>query len=275
MAYLHSPLNDGSPSVEEVYVDLDISKLKFGYFRPGIGIINKTHSHTYNFISDPNSINKLFGSHSWASLGMQLGFNIPSPGESRLDLAVFQNNIGEISSASSHSHGLKISADSLAGLVSVSTLKNNIDLRGLGRFSWGVSNTYGRGKAIQGVDFRLKGMKNKFQFWIIQGEFFEAKISERLHGIAYHPDETLTANYLLIGRQFNKSSHLGIIIDDWSYALKQTKGSSYGFYSAYTPAGDDFVVRFKYLTDKINNKLNHTQTVQFSWALGKHRPQRY
>ena len=54
MAYFHSPINGDPATVEEVYVVFMAAQIKLGYFRPDVGILNKTHRHTINFISSGN-----------------------------------------------------------------------------------------------------------------------------------------------------------------------------------------------------------------------------
>ena len=276
MAYLHTPLDGSQSTVEEVYLNFMISQFKLGYFRPDIGIQNKIHKHTLNFISQPNAIAYLFGSHSWASLGFTFKRNFPTPWESKLGVSLLKNGIGEGDNSKGHSHAISTtSIDSIDGFSSLITIKNQFKILNNKTLSLGLNHVTGREKEISGFDIKFTDRTDQFISWFIQSEFFVGKISNLHHGIAYHPDEILTIGYIMIGRQFNQKYHLGLIVDNWSYKLRRSQGTSISIYGDYAPSGDDLVFRLKLMKDEQITFNGFNGIIEMSWALGSHRPKRY
>ncbi len=276
MAYLHTPLNGYKSTVEEVYLNFMISQLKLGYFRPDIGILNKVHKHTLNFISKPNAISYMFGSHSWSSLGFSYKTDLPLPWESKFGIGLLKNGIGEENNASYHSHELLPAIkDSIDGFSSLVTINNQFKMLNNQTLSIGLNHVTGREKEISGLDIKFIDRTDEFISWFIQGEYFIGNISSLHHGIAHHPDEKLTVGYLMFGRQFDKKYHLGLIIDNWSYHLRQSQGTSISIYGDYAPNGDDLVFRFKLMKDEKIDFNGMNGILEMSWALGPHRPKRY
>ena len=276
MAYFHSPINGDPPTVEEVYVVFMAAQMKLGYFRPDVGILNKTHRHTFNFISSPNAMNYMFGPHSWASLGIKINQELPTPWKSNIGMNILQNGVGEGMNMQDHSHGLSPTyVDSVDGFSSLITLKNQFNLYGDKILFVGLNYIDGRGKEFYGGDFKFINRINQFSSWFVQSEYFIGNISSLHHGISYHPEETLSAGYFMLGKQFNKKYHLGLLADHWSYKLKATQGTSIGLYGDYVPDEDNLVFRFKILKEKQTDNDGIHGIIEMSWSLGSHKPKRY
>ena len=79
----------------------------------------------------------------------------------------------------------------------------------------------------------------------------------------------------MIGRQFNQKYHLGLIVDNWSYKLRTSQGTSVSIYGDYAPSGDDLVFRLKLMKDEQIAFSGFNGIIEMSWALGSHRPKRY
>jgi len=278
MAYLHFPFNNDKVSIEEVFLDLKNNlDLKLGYFRPNIGFLNKTHKHTYNFISSPNSIKYLIGDHSWSSLGISAGYELPLKWKNQISINILKNTIGEESKTSFHDHNFTNSIqDTINNQLAYGLIfKQGFIINNQLKVKTGFNHINGREKSMNGISFQLRNDTNQYKFWLIQGEFFKANISDYHNGLSYHPNEKLVSKYLLLGRQFNKNFHLGFIFDQWIYDLKDFQGSSKSLYISFAPKNDDFVVRFKISENETIYGRSPLGIIQLNWSLGPHTPQRY
>ncbi len=272
MAYLHSPIN-GTPMVEEVFVDYKSSKqVKVGYFRPNIGWLNKAHFHTYNFISSPQGYRLLMGENHWASLGTSAGISLPLPWKSEISAQLLNNHFGEVEIEDGHSHGIILSDSLRQGMVSGISSVHSFTSISHGTITLKASTLSGRSKKLQGLAIQWKYKNDPYRSWIIQGEYLKGDISDSHHGISFHPDEELNTAYILLGRQFNKKLHLGVLVDQWAYRLKSTSGYSAAIYFAFAPINDSWVIRGK-IVNELDSQLKGV--IQFNWALGTHKPQRY
>jgi hypothetical protein len=281
MAYATNHLNGEPTTIEEVYIDFVklsplIKQFKFGYYRPHVGILNKQHSHTFNFISIPNAVNYLFGPHAWSSLGFSIGVSLPLSWKNKLNIDLLQNSVGESTSTQGHYHGSPSAyADSVKGFSSTITFKQNINLSENQTLSLGVNSISGRGKTLNGYDLQFIQRINQYRSITIQGEYFSGNISNLHHGITYHPNELLKSGYIMVSRQFDQKYHLGFIADYWSYRLKDEKGISKWVYGAYAPNGENFVIRFKLAKDELFDEKSFNVIINATWSLGPHKPQRY
>jgi len=280
MAYVTNHFAGGGASVEEVYIDFKkpsrfTSNIKLGYFRPNFGIINKQHEHTYNFMSAPKSITNLFGMHGWSTLGISTISNLPLAWENYFSINILQNSIGEASNYSGHHHEpAVIESDSTTGFSLAFRFNQEFAINKSSKFALGLNMLNGREKESIGFDLQMKNQSKKYRSFLIQMEYYSSKIYSDHLGISYHPDEELASAYIIIGRQFNKKHHLGIIAEHWSYRLKDQESSSYGIYGAFAPFDDSIAFRFKLLNE---SGLNNNSYVVLSavWAIGPHKPQRY
>ena len=276
MAYFHSPINGDPATVEEVYVVFMAAQIKLGYFRPDVGILNKTHRHTFNFISSPNAMNYMFGPHSWASLGLKINTELPTPWKSNIGMSLLQNGVGEEMNEQDHSHEISLAyVDSVDGYSSLITFKNQFDLFGDKILFVGLNYIGGRGKEFSGGDFKFINRINQFSSWVVQSEYFIGNISSLHHGISYHPDETLSSGYFMVGRQFSKKYHLGLLVDHWSYKMRAAQGTTIGVYGDYVPDGDNLVFRFKLMKDEQIDNDGMYGIIEMVWSLGSHKPKRY
>ncbi len=272
MAYLHSPLN-GSPMVEEVFVDYNgAHQIKVGYFRPNIGWMNKAHFHTYNFISSPRGYRLLMGEAHWASLGAVAGKSLPLPWKSKISAQLFNNHFGEVDIQDGHSHGITISDSLRQGMVNGISTTHSFTPISHGTITLKAGTLSGRSKKLQGLAIQWKYKNDPYRSWIIKGEYLKGDISDSHYGISFHPDEELNTAYILLGRQFNKKFHLGVLANQWAYHLKSTSGNSAAIYFAYAPRGDSWVIRGKIINES-DSLLKGV--IQLNWALGTHKPQRY
>ncbi|MDP6340175.1 MAG: hypothetical protein QF842_07660 [Candidatus Marinimicrobia bacterium] len=272
MAYLHSPIN-GTPMVEEVFVDYKSSnQIKVGYFRPNIGWLNKAHFHTYNFISSPKGYRLLMGENHWASLGASAGISLPLTWKSEISTQLFNNHFGEVEIQDGHSHGIILSDSLRQGMVSGISTTHSFTSISHGTITLKAGTLSGRSKKLQGLAIQWKYKNDPYRSWIIQGEYLKGDISDSHHGISFHPDEELNTAYILLGRQFNKKLHLGVLADQWAYRLKSTSGYSAAIFFAYAPRGDNWVIRGKIINESDSSLIG---VIQLNWALGPHKPQRY
>jgi hypothetical protein len=278
MAYINFPFNDEKFSIEEVYIDFKNKlNIKFGYFRPDIGFINKAHAHTYNFISSPNSMKYLLGNHNWSTLGVAFGYQLPFKWENNFSINILKNTIGDVSHISHNDNHYNVSIqDTINNDLAYSMiLKNSFKLNDKLKIKFGTNFTNGREKSNDGLSFQLKNEKNPFNFWVLQFEFMKANIYNYHNGLAYHPNEKLQSQYFLLGRQYNKNFHFGIIVDQWNYELKDILGNSKSIYLSYAPMNDDFVIRVKISDNQTILGNNPYGVIKIIWSLGPHKPQRY
>ena len=279
MAYVTNHLSGGT-SAEEFYVNFEnpskfISSYKFGYFRPNFGIINTQHEHTYNFMNSPKSISRLFGNHGWASLGASSQITLPLKWDSYINISILQGSFGENVNLNSHNHNQAISSsDSVGGFSYLARLDQSYFITKSTNIALGLNYLSGRDKESRSVDFVLKSRADKYQYFLIQSEYYSSKISSKNHGIAFHPDEELATGYVIVGKQFDKKYHFGFIADHFSYRLMGEKSAALGFYGAIAPFDDSIVFRIKYVNEPDTNNGNYL-ALSAVWSLGSHKPQRY
>ncbi len=280
MAYIANHAGGEGAIAKEYYANFNnpsklISNYKIGYFRPNFGIINKQHEHTYNFMKTPKSISSLFGNHGWASLGISTKTQLPLKWDNYINFSILQNSFGENISSSLHNHNQAVTViDTINGFSYTSRFNQSVSINDNAKISLGINYLNGRDKESKSIDLMLKSNTNKYQYYLIQSEYYVSRISAKNHDIAFHPDEELVSAYVLAGRQFNQHYHFGFIFDYQSYSLKDTKSNTFGFYGAIAPFDDSLVFRIKLMNDSNMQNQNYF-TLSAVWSLGPHKPQRY
>ena len=79
----------------------------------------------------------------------------------------------------------------------------------------------------------------------------------------------------MVGRQFSKKYHLGLLVDHWSYKMRAAQGTTIGVYGDYVPDGDNLVFRFKLMKDEQIDNDGMYGIIEMVWSLGYHKPKRY
>ena len=280
MAYITNHLSDEGVTPEEFYVNFDdvsgiISSYKLGYFRPNFGIINKQHEHTYNFMSSPKSISRLFGDHGWASLGISTQIRLPVKWDNYISINILQNSFGENINLNAHNHNQIASLiDTVGGFSYATRFNQSYFISKSTNISLGLNYLSGRNKESTSIDFILKSKSDKFRYFLVQSEYYFSNIYSKNHGIAFHPDEELTTAYVIIGRQFDKRYHFGLLADYSSYRMRGTQSSAFGVYGAFAPFDDSIVFRIKIMNDSDLISRNYV-ALSAIWSVGSHKPQRY
>ena len=280
MAYVTNHLSGEGSTAEEFYANFEdssdfISSYKIGYFRPNFGIMNRQHEHTYNFMNSPKSISRLFGNHGWASLGVSSQITLPLKWDNYINISIMQDSFGEDINLNSHNHSQAISSsDTVGGFSYAARFDQSYFIRKSTNIALGFNYLTGRDKESMSVDFVLKSRANKYQYFLIQSEYYSSKISSKNHGIAFHPDEELASWYAIVGKQFDKKYHFGFLADYFSYRLKGEKSIALGFYGTIAPFDDSTVLRIKFMNEPNVIDGNYL-ALSVVWSVGSHKPQRY
>ena len=287
--------NDSSPiELEEAVMTIEKGLpfglgIRAGKFRPDLGKINQTHAHLFPYIEAPYGMAKILGEKFWSATGVETNVFLPLSWYSNFSLSYFDSGIGSHNHSDHekdedhdedkdhHVHDEKDHGSDKQSNSFTVRWSHFFELNDVNHLELGLSGYSRQDEGILGADLKYKWRPNKYRSLTIQAEVLQHSLEDEYMEKVVHPDELLTAAYVMVNFQFNKAYNFGAMVDYWSLDLADDGSMNPSIFFGFIPIEESAVLRLKIgqFEDSNHHKKHLKTTIQIIWSLGPHKPHRY